>query len=61
MTRDNVVDLLRSAEAKRLARLTDEQRARRREVDERTKRLQEIGVRRGPNAPKDGTFGGKAA
>lgn len=54
-----VVDLLRRAAEKRLAGAPPERRERRQIHDERMKRLQEIGVRRGPNAPKDGTFGGK--
>jgi hypothetical protein len=49
----------RVAELKRKG-IKPEQARRRREVDERNRRLQELGVRRGPNAPRDGTFGGKA-
>lgn len=40
--------------------LTVEQRERRVVVEAR-QRLLQAGVRRGPNAPKDGTFGGKPA
>lgn len=46
----------RAREAKE--RLTPEQRSRRARVERHTETIA-AGVKRGPNAPKDGTFGGK--
>ncbi len=57
---NKVADFLRAAAERRLKRASVEQRKRREEVDARNERLQWVGVRRGPSAPRDGTFGGKA-
>lgn len=54
-----VREFLSKAAQMRLAHATPEQLARRREVARRTA-IVSSGVRRGPNAPKDGTFGGVA-
>lgn len=48
-----------AAQAKRLAQKgpTPDQEERRRIVDERNRLMQERGIKRGPNAHPDGTFG----
>lgn len=57
---DNVREFLKGAAAKRIAGATERHRERRRVVDARNEKLQRDGIKRGPNAPKDKTFG-KAA
>lgn len=57
----NVERLMNEAAKKRLAGATPEQKEARRLNDLRAERLQSGPIKRGPNAPKDGTFGGKPA
>lgn len=58
---DKVTDLMRRVAEKRRERMTAEQAGHRQIVDKRNQRLQSAPIKRGPAAPKDGTFGGKAA
>lgn len=52
-----MADAVENARAKAAKPLTDAQRARLAKQRERTEVISQ-GVKRGPNAPKDGTFGG---
>jgi hypothetical protein len=54
---DEVQQFLKRVAETRLARATPAQRARRQKVNARNEAIA-AGVRRGPNAPKDKTFGG---
>ncbi len=56
---DPPADLLRRAADLRRKALTPEQEERRKAVDARNAQLQSGPIKRGPNAPKDGTFGGR--
>jgi hypothetical protein len=57
MAADDVQQFLKRAAEVRLARCTPAQRERRELVTRRNEAIAR-GVVRGPNAPKDGTFGG---
>ena len=57
MPENEVAKLMSRAAQKRLERATPAQRARREQVNRRNEAIA-AGVTRGPNAPKDKTFGG---